>query len=73
MEINASFVIVILCQINSLLQEKDHFNKTTIPMIIVCMPFISSCLQNEHFPANRNFLRHFTNLAKFLLITDFFA
>ena len=53
MEINAPFVIVILCQRNSLMQEKDHFNKTTITMIIVCMPFTSSCLQNEHFPANR--------------------
>ena len=46
-EINAPFVIVIWCQINSLLQEKNHFNKTTITMIIVCMPFTSSYLQNE--------------------------
>ena len=26
----ASFVTIILCQINSLLKKKDHFNKTTI-------------------------------------------
>ena len=47
---------VILSQINSLLQKKDHYNKTTITLkelIIVCMPLTSSWLQNEYFPANR--------------------
>ena len=54
--INIPFVTVILCQINSLSQKKDHLNKTTIifkELIIVCMLFTSSCLQNKHFPANR--------------------
>ena len=54
--INVPFVTVILCQINSLSQKKDHFNRTTIifkELIIVCMLFTSSYLQNEHFPANR--------------------
>ena len=53
---NVPFVGVILCQINNLSQKKDHFNKTTIifkELIIVCMLCTSSCLQNEHFPANR--------------------
>ena len=54
--VNVPFVTVILCQLNSLLQKKDHFNKTTLifkELIIVCMLFTSSCLHNEHFPANR--------------------
>ena len=54
--INVPFVTVILCQLNSLSQKKDHFNKTTLifkELIIVCMLFTSSCLHNEHFPANR--------------------
>ena len=48
---------VILCQIDSLdslLQKKDHFNKTTITfkeLIVVCMPFTSLCLKNRNvFP-----------------------
>ena len=47
--INVPFVTVILCQINILSQKKYHFNKTTIifkELIIVCMLFTSSCLQN---------------------------
>ena len=50
------FVTVILCQLNSLSQKKDHFNKPTLifkELIIVCMLFTTSCLHNEHFPANR--------------------
>ena len=37
--INVPFVAVILCQLNSLSQNKDHFNKTTLifkQLIIVC-------------------------------------
>ena len=57
--INVPFVTVILCQLNSLSQKKDHFNKTTIifkELIVVCMLFTSNCHQNEHFPANRQVL-----------------
>ena len=50
MEINAPFVIVILCQINSLLQKKDRLYKTKITMIIVCMPLDQVFSKTNIFP-----------------------
>ena len=47
--INVPFVTLILCQINSLSQEKAHFNKTTIIFkeLIFCLHAIYIKLSSE--------------------------
>ena len=73
----ASLMTVILCQINSLLQKKDHFNKPTIifQRIDYCLHaiYIKLSPKQTFFREYKSFLRYFTDLANFLLITDFLA